>query len=281
MVGNIHLISFLNFFQVAVKRYKSLKSQFVLNIDENVLRQNLDSLNNQVAAKQTLLNSTQQENIKFINKQIKDLEERIKQSSKELESGEKLFKRQVQSLLNSEEIDILYNLVNQRILSLSVDELGDVRSFIESYRTWLNGQGDVLELNGLTLNRSEILTMGHYEEKSSEEIREEINSSKAELEKYKERRDAIEDREKVKNELNDLIKRRDSIQKELNDYNEFVELRLSEAERNDEKIKLFKSLQENQDNLAKFDNEKGKSHTKEREIIGKINDLNKRNDNSS
>ena len=44
----------------------------------------------------------------FINKQIKDLEERIKQSSKELESGEKLFKRQVQSLLNSEEKDIQY-----------------------------------------------------------------------------------------------------------------------------------------------------------------------------
>lgn len=258
-------------------RYESLKSQFVLNIDEDVLRQNLDSLNNQVAAKQTLLNSTRQENVKFISKRIKELYEGINQSLRELESGEKLFKRQLQSLLNSEEKDILYNLVNQRILSLSVDEIGDVRSFVESYRTWLNGQGDVLELNGLTLNRSEILTMGHYEEKSSEEIREEINSSKAELEKYKERRDAIEDREKVKNELNDLIKRRDTIQKELNDYNEFVELRLSEAERNDEKIKLFKSLQENQDNLAKFDNEKGKSHTKEREIIGKINDLNKRN----
>lgn len=262
-------------------RYEALKSQFVLNIDENVLRQNLDSLNNQVAAKQTLLNSTQQENIKFINKQIKDLEERIKQSSKELESGEKLFKRQVQSLLNSEEIDILYNLVNQRILSLSVDELGDVRSFIESYRTWLNSQGDVLEINGLTLNRCEILAMGHYEEKTSEEIQEEINLSKDELEKYKERRRAIEEREKVEKELRELINRRDSAQKELNDYNEFVELRLSEAERNSEKIKLSKSLQENLNNLEKFDEEKGKSQSKEREIIGKIKDLNKRNDEIS
>ena len=262
-------------------RYEALKSQFVLNIDENVLRQNLDSLNNQVAAKQTLLNSTQQENIKFINKQIKDLEERIKQSSKELESGEKLFKRQVQSLLNSEEIDILYNLVNQRILSLSVDELGDVRSFIESYRTWLNSQGDVLEINGLTLNRCEILAMGHYEEKTSEEIQEEINLSKDELEKYKERRRAIEEREKVEKELRELINRRDSAQNELNDYNEFVELRLSEAERNSEKIKLSKSLQENLNNLEKFDEEKGKSQSKEREIIGKIKDLNKRNDEIS
>ena len=258
-------------------RYESLKSRFVLNIDENVLKQNLSSLNDQVAAKQTLLNSTRQENVRFISKRIKELEEGINQSLRELESGEKLFKRQVQSLLNSEEKDILYNLVNQRLLSFSVDELGDVRSFVETYKAWLNSQGDILEFNGLTLNRREILAMGHYEEKSSEEIREEINSSKAELEKYKERRDAIEDREKVKNELNDLIKRRDSIQKELNDYNEFVELRLSEAERNDEKNKLFKSLQENQDNLAKFDEEKEKSQSEEREINGRINDLNKRN----
>ena len=258
-------------------RYESLKSRFVLNIDENVLKQNLSSLNDQVAAKQTLLNSTRQENVRFISRRIKELEEGINQSLRELESGEKLFKRQVQSLLNSEEKDILYNLVNQRLLSFSVDELGDVRSFVETYKAWLNSQGDILEFNGLTLNRREILAMGHYEEKSSEEIREEINSSKAELEKYKERRDAIEDREKVKNELNDLIKRRDSIQKELNDYNEFVELRLSEAERNDEKNKLFKSLQENQDNLAKFDEEKEKSQSEEREINGRINDLNKRN----
>jgi len=74
-----------------------------------------------------------------------------------------------------------------------------------------------------------------------------------------------------------LINRRDSAQKELNDYNEFVELRLSEAERNSEKIKLSKSLQENQDNLAKFDEEKEKSQSEEREINGRINDLNKRN----
>lgn len=258
-------------------RYESLKSWFVLNIDENVLKQNLSSLNDQVAAKQTLLKSTQQENVRFISGRIKELEEGINQSLRELESGEKLFKRQVQSLLNSEEKDILYNLANQRILSLSVDELGDVRSFIESYKTWLNSQGDILEINGLTLNRCEILAMGHYEEKSPEEIQEEINLSKDELEKYKERRRAIEEREKVKNELSALIKKRDSAQKDLNDYNEFVELRLSEAERNSEKIKLSKSLQENLSNLEKFDKEKGKSQTKEREIIGKINDLNERN----
>lgn len=258
-------------------RYEALKSQFVLNIDEKILTQNLDSLNNQVAAKQTLLNSTQQENIKFINKQIKDLEERIKQSSKELESGEKIFKRQVQSLLDSEEIDFLYNLVNQKILSLSVDELGDVRSFVASYRTWLNSQGDVLEINGLTLNRHKILAMGHYEEKSSEEIQEEINSSRAELGQYRDRLRAVEERENVEKELRDLISRRDSVQRELNDYNEFVELRLSEAERNDEKIKLSKLLQENQSNLEKFDKEKEECQSKEREITDKINDLNRRN----
>lgn len=258
-------------------RYESLKSRFVLNIDEDVLRQNLSSLNDQVAAKQTLLNSTRQENVRFISKRIKELEEGINQSLRELESGEKLFKRQVQSLLNSEEKDILYNLVNQRLLSFSVDELGDVRSFVETYKAWLNSQGDVLEFNGLTLNRREILAMGHYEEKSPEEIQEEINLSKDELEKYKERRRAIEEREKVKNELSVLIERRDSAQKELNDYNEFVELRLSEAERNSEKIKLSKSLQENLSNLEKFDEEKGKSQSKEREIIGKIKDLNDRN----
>lgn len=262
-------------------RYESLKSWFVFNIDENVLKQNLSSLNDQVAAKQTLLNPTRQENVRFISGRIKELEEGINQSLRELESGEKLFKRQVQSLLNSEEKDILYNLANQRILSLSVDELGDARSFIESYKTWLNSQGDILEINGLTLNRCEILAMGHYEEKSPEEIQEEINLSKDELEKYKERRRAIEEREKVKNELSALIEKRDSAQKELNDYNEFVELRLSEAERNSEKIKLSKSLQENLRNLEKFDKEKGKSQTKEREIIGKINDLNKRNDDIS
>lgn len=258
-------------------RYESLKSRFVLNIDENVLKQNLSSLNDQVAAKQTLLNSTRQENVRFISKRIKELEEGINQSLRELESGEKLFKRQVQSLLNSEEKDILYNLVNQRLLSFSVDELGDVRSFVETYKAWLNSQGDVLEFNGLTLNRREILAMGHYEEKSPEEIREEINSSKAELEQYRDRLRAVEEREKVEKELRELINRRDSAQKELNDYNEFVELRLSEAERNDEKIKLSKSLQENQDNLAKFDEEKEKSQSEEREINGRINDLNKRN----
>lgn len=262
-------------------RYESLKSRFVLNIDENVLKQNLSSLNDQVAAKQTLLNSTRQENVRFISKRIKELEEGINQSLRELESGEKLFKRQVQSLLNFEEKDILYNLINQRILSLSVDELGDVRSFIESYKTWLNSQGDILEINGLTLNRCEILAMGHYEEKSPEEIQEEINLSKDELEKYKERRRAIEEREKVEKELRELINRRDSVQKELNDYNEFVELRLTEAERNDEKNKLSEMLKENQDNLLKFDDEKRKRESEKRKITDAISGLNKRNDEIS
>lgn len=262
-------------------RYESLKSRFVLNIDENVLKQNLSSLNDQVAAKQTLLNSTRQENVRFISRRIKELEEGINQSLRELESGEKLFKRQVQSLLNSEEKDILYNLVNQRLLSFSVDELGDVRSFVETYKAWLNSQGDVLEFNGLTLNRREILAMGHYEEKSSEEIQEEINLSKDELEKYKERRRAIEEREKVEKELRELINRRDSAQKELNDYNEFVELRLSEAERNSEKNKLSELLKENQDNLLKFDDEKRKRESEKRKITDAISGLNKRNDEIS
>jgi len=262
-------------------RYESLKSRFVLNIDENVLKQNLSFLNDQVAAKQTLLNSTQQGNARYINKRIEELEDGITQNSKKLESGEKLFIRQVRSRLNSEEMDILYNLINQRILSLSVDELGNVQSFVESYRTWLNGQGDVLEFKGLTLNRREILAMGHYEEKSSEEIQEEINSSKAELQQYRDRLRAVEEREKVEKELSELINRRDSAQKELDDYNEFVELRLSEAERNSEKIKLSKSLQENLNNLEKFDEEKRKSQSKELEIKNEITNLNKRNDEIS
>ena len=54
-------------------------------------------------------------------------------------------------------------------------------------------------------------------------------------------------------------------------------MRLSEAERNSEKIKLSKSLQENLSNLEKFDEEKEKSQSKEREISGKIKDLNDRN----
>lgn len=258
-------------------RYEALSFQFILNVDENVLRRNLGSLNNQVAAKQTLLNSTQQQNARFISKRIKDLETEINQNTKKLETGEKIFIQQIQSILDSEEIDILYNLFNRRILSFSVDELGDVRSFVETYKAWLNSQGDVLEFNGLTLNRREILAMGHYEEKSFEEIQEEINSSKAELEQYRDRLRAVEEREKVEKELRELINRRDSAQKELNDYNEFVELRLSEAERNSEKIKLSKSLQENLNKLEKFDEEKGKSQSKEREIKDRINDLNKRN----
>ena len=262
-------------------RYEALKSQYILDVDEKVLRRNLDSLNNQVAAKQTLLNTTQKDNSRFISRRIKELEAEIGQNTKKLETGEKIFIRQIQSILNSEELDILYNLVNQRILSFSVDELGDIRSFAEMYKAWLNGQGDVLELNGLTLNRREILTMGHYEEKSSEEIQEEIISSKAELEKYKERQRAIEDRENVENELRELVNRRDLAQKELNDYNEFVELRLSEAERNDERVKLSESFQENLNILKKNDEEKGKRQSKEREIAGKISDLNKRNDDIS
>ena len=262
-------------------RYEILSAQFALNIDENVLRQNLDSLNDQVAAKQTLLNSTQQENSRFITKRIKELENNIKQNSKELESGEKLFKRQIQSLLNSEEMDILYNLVNQRLLSFSMDELGDVHSFAESYKAWLSRQGNIIRINGLALNKSEILAMGHYEEKSSEEIQEEIESSKNELRTYEDRRRAIEERENVEKELNELIKKRDSAQKELDDYNEFIELRLSEAERSDEKKKLSKSLQDNQDNLTKFDDEKKKCESEERKITNEISDLNKRNDDIS
>ena len=262
-------------------RYEALCSQFVLNVDGNVLKENLASLNDDVAAKQTLLKSTQQDNSRFISKRIKELENEIDQNSKKLKTGEKIFIRQIQSLFGSEAIDILYNLVNQRILSFSVDELGDVQSFVESYKAWLDRQGDVLEINGLTLNRREILAMGHYEDKSSEEIQEEINSSKAELETYKDRLRAVKERENVEKELRELINRRDSAQKELSDYNEFIELRLSEAERNDENVKLSELLQENLNKLKKFDDEKEKSQSKEREITDKIGDLNRRNEDIS
>lgn len=256
--------------------YDSLQNHFQLAFDRKVLEENFESLSDQVADFRTRLNNAKQGNLSYIKSQINQREESISQLQRELNSGEKLFKRKIQLLLTSEEMDVLYGLLNKNIFSLDAESMTDVAGFAKTFKEFLANQGDVLNINGLTVDRKSIAI--HYEEQSSQELAQTINMLNNELTELRKQADVLIDTEKARYNFAQLNKKMSEAQNELKRYDRFEELRNSVAERNVQKAKLDEDSERNKEEEEKIKtretelNERYSTIDKKRSVIEDDND---------
>lgn len=229
------------------QKFENLQRHFQLVNDRSALEINFHHYENEVAEFQTRINNAKSENIPFVKSRIAELIKSIGQMERELESGDQLFKRKVQSLLSAEEMDVLNGLLNARVLSLNVESIGDVDRFARSFKAHLEKCGDVLDINGLKVRREDVSE--HYEEKSTEEITQNIKSSENELENYRSQLSVLEDNAKALDEFNTLKNKRDEAKRELDSYDEFENLRASAADRVADYEKISAELSQNKERL--------------------------------
>lgn len=226
------------------QRQTELQSRFALTADDSVLRQNVDHLDNLVAEKHSSLNMAKGANKNFIQGRVWQITKQIESSQRELESGERFFKRHIQSLLTSDEMDLLNGLLNGRILDMDVESIGDVQSFASWFKNEISNQGESICFNGLLLNREQVKIA--YRGRSIEEIQEEIVANQQELLRLQEQLRLLADLEKGQQELATLRRELSAAQQELRDYEELTDLRKNEAERNAVKQSLQDQLKENE-----------------------------------
>lgn len=235
------------------RKFESLQNHFQLVNDRSALENTFSHFDNEVAEFRTRINEAKSGNIQFVKSRIAVCERDINRMNRELESGDRLFKRRIQSLLSAEEMDVLNGLLNAKILSLNVDSIGNVDGFACSFKAHLEKCGDVLDINGLTIRREDVSE--HYEEMSSEDIALNIESSKTELGKYRNQLAVLEDNAKALDEFNSLKKKLADAKSELDSYEEYEKLRATAAERASDYDKLVAEVAKNNEELASIDDQ--------------------------
>lgn len=244
---NYGLGSEINKLDAADREYEALQTRFQLNPNRDVLENNVMAFYNQVAELQTQLNKAGTGNAKYVEGQIVRCKRSIDQMKRNLEGGDRLFKRRIQPLLPPENMDVLNGLVNAHILTMDAESMGDIEGFALSFSQYLASQGDVLNINGLTIERQAVAI--HYEEQSSEQIAQDIKAANAELREYESQLAVLTDNAKANEKLAGLKSELENARKELELFDKYEQLRLSIAERNALRSELNVTLGRNGDEL--------------------------------
>lgn len=243
-------------------------------IDGNVLKQNINNLQDEISLKRNLIKDSKRESLSAVQHQIKTTKDEIDSLERDLTIGEKLFKTIAQRCLSQEEMDVLNGLVSRKLLQFTSDCLGNVEGFLEQFKIWLQSQGEILELQGLSIRRDEIKIP--FKEQTEEEKRKQIGSLRKWLEKYKQQEEAILDTQAIQDWINksDII-----LQKKRVEYTEFETyktLQQTEAERKRREAEIATELSENK---VKYDESRAKEteYKKQAKLIEtSISDLGKK-----
>lgn len=230
------------------QRQIELLSHFALTSDDSVLRQNVEHFETLVAEKYASLSSLKGANRNYIQNHVGQIQRDIASFERELDSGERFFKRHIQELLTSDEMDLLNGLLNSHVLNFDADSIGDIQLFADWFKNSICGQGETIQFNGLLLQRNQVKIS--YKERSAEEIQEEISANRQELARLQEQLRLLDDLEKGRQELAVLKSQLRNAQNELAAFEELSDLRKNEAERNVEKQSLIEQLNSN-----KFEND--------------------------
>jgi energy-coupling factor transporter ATP-binding protein EcfA2 len=242
--------------------------------DGNILEQNINSLQDQISLKRNLVNDSQQESLSAIQQQIKTTNDEIESLERDLTIGEKLFKKIAQKRLSQEEMDVLNGLVSRKILQLTSDCLGDVYGFLEQFKIWLQSQGEILKLQGLSIRRDEIKIP--FKERPEEEIHKQLSSLRNWLGKYKQQEAAILDSSAIQDWINENDKMLQKMRAEYTEFETYKTLQQTEAERNRRETEIATELSENK---TKYDDSRAKEadyKKKVRAIETSISDLGKK-----
>ena len=211
-------------------------SQKFFMVDGNILEQNINNLQDEISSKRNLIKDSRQENLPAVQHQIRVVNDEIDCLEQDLTDGEKLFKKIAQRKLSQEEMDVLNGLASRKLLQFSSDSLGNVDGFLERFKTWLQSQGEILELEGLSINRDEIKIP--FKERTSEEIQNALTYQKQLLERYRQQEEALLDIQKTKNWIVEKEKTLNEMKAEYRLFETFQNLQKNEAERKRRELEI-------------------------------------------
>ena len=221
-----------------------LANQFAHVLNRNILFEVYTQKDMLVSQKKTILQNAKSGDINSTKKKISRLTKQIEDLKKELTNGDKLFKKKISEYLNIEELEILFGLINQNILTYDVDEIGDIPVFASSFQTFLNNQGDFIEINGLKIEKEKIRQK--IEIQNTEDIRNEIHSLEADLDDAKNLLAALQDREQCVQELGILNQEFLTAKNNLDNFDKLQDLKKNEAERKRIRLELAEEFKENE-----------------------------------
>lgn len=228
-------------------------SQKFFMVDGDVLEQNINSLQDEISSKRNLIKDSKPSDLFAIQEQIKRITAEIECLTQDLNNGENLFKKVAQKILSQEEMDVLNGLVSRKLLQFTTDDLGDVEGFLERFKSWLQSQGLILELQGLSINRNDIKIP--FKEKSVEEIQKNIEIQDKWLSQYKLQEEALLDVQAIRNSIKEKESMLKVAQNEFNQFEEFKDLQKNEAERQSREQEINTELTQNKE---KYDESRAK-----------------------
>ncbi len=231
-------------------------SQKFFMVDSDVLERNINSLQDEISEKRNLIKDSKPSDLSAIQEQIERITTDIESLTQDLNNGENLFKKIAQNILSQEEMDVLNGLASRKLLQFTKDDLGDVEGFLERFKTWIQSQGLILELQGLSINRNDVKIP--FKEKSVEEIQKNIKTQDKWLSQYKQQEAALLNVQATRDWIKDKESVLKGLQSEFKQFEDFKDLQKNEAERITREQEIKAELAQN---IEKYK----ESRTKEKE----------------
>lgn len=204
----------------------------------------LEEKDNALSMKKVTLQNAKNGNLNKVKRDIEDAQNKIERLQLELKHGKNLFKVQIKNFLSTEEQEILFGLIHQQILTFNVDELGNIKQFADSFKNFLNKQGEeMIEINGLTIRKDKIRKKISI--RDPEELENEIRLSKDDLTKLFALQKALENRDHCIKEIQELQKEYNKAENNLNQFDKLQDLQKNKAERERHQKELYDELEEN------------------------------------
>lgn len=229
-----------------------LDIQFAHIVDRAVLQDVYDQKDIIVSQKKAVLQNAKRGDLDAITRKIEKAENDIKQLKNELHAGDKLFRKQIKQFLSIEELEILYGLLSYKILTLDAEKIGDIEAFAVEFSRYLSQQGEILTINGLTIERAAIRQK--IAERDPKDIEKDIQSLKNDIEIFKQEQSALQDREKCLEELKKLVNELAAAKSNLDQFDRLQDLRKNEAERKREKEELQEQFNANKNKTGEIKN---------------------------
>jgi len=209
--------------QGSARREEELASRYSLVQDASTLEERLSQVTRLWEEANALLLRTERGDLRVATKKRAELEESIARLRMRLERGDTLLGLRLKELLTPEEMDLLHGLVHSRILDLPADQTGSPETFVQEFRRFLAGQGDVLDLWGLRLDRA-FLSLP-FRRESPEELRQDLSSALMDLERLDREIETLRDRGSQEERVTALRMEIESEQKALSEFRELESLR--------------------------------------------------------
>ena len=243
-------------------------------VDGSVLEKNINNLQDEISSKRNLIKDSRQESLSAVQNQITKTNDDIESLGRDLTDGEKLFKKCAQRMLSQEEMDVFNGLASRKLLQFSSDRLGNVDGFLEQFKIWLQSQGEILELQGLSIHRDEIKTP--FKEHSEEEIRKQIESLRNWLEKYKQQEGAILNAQAIQDWISENDKILQKMRAEYTEFETYKTLQQTEAERKRRETEISTELSENERKYSESRAKETEYKRQAKSIETSISDLEKK-----